>query len=340
MKNRSLFILTFLLLTSVAVYPRYQDTGFITWTQPNGTTFIARSWGDEYFYWMETDDGYRITKAEDGWYYYAKLDNRGEFAPSNHKVGIDYPLPKSKGLERSNKRKQEIENFKKADLEELRKRYEAAKSEQIILAFGPTEKKVGVILVDFPTKRRDSTANGGIGYTKANFENMYFSNNYSTHPERPYEQVFGSVNEYYLDQTNGHYSIVGKNYSNLIVNPTSQQNPNLPEWLELNYEMSYYESLGVTTCFATLEAEAKAEFGTNEIDSYDALVFIYGGEVIDEQSSNFYPRSNGNRVMMGEKEFDVFAHIGTHCHELGHVLFGLHDEYEGSIRIYDLSPEK
>jgi len=36
------------------------DTGFIQWSQPNGVTFAARYWGDEFEWWFETQDGYRI----------------------------------------------------------------------------------------------------------------------------------------------------------------------------------------------------------------------------------------------------------------------------------------
>jgi len=94
---------------SVAVFGRWIDTGYITWKQPDGTEFTARLWGDEFFSWMETNDGYRITRDFDDWYYYAILDASGEFSPSNSKVGIDNPLTGSLGLERSSGRIAEIE---------------------------------------------------------------------------------------------------------------------------------------------------------------------------------------------------------------------------------------
>ncbi len=77
------------------------DTDYIEWQQPNGITFVARHWGDEFEWWMETHDGYRIIKGYDGWYYYANLNSKGEFKTSAKKVGIDLPLAQSFQLDRS-----------------------------------------------------------------------------------------------------------------------------------------------------------------------------------------------------------------------------------------------
>mgnify|MGYP005842640525 FL=1 len=77
------------------------DTGMTELQQPDETTFIGRIWGDEFFYWAETEDGYRFVQSGDGWYYYATLDQNGEYAPTNYKVGIDTPPISSYQLERS-----------------------------------------------------------------------------------------------------------------------------------------------------------------------------------------------------------------------------------------------
>jgi hypothetical protein len=44
------------------------DTGMTELQQPDETTFIGRIWGDEFFYWAETEDGYRFVQSGDGWY--------------------------------------------------------------------------------------------------------------------------------------------------------------------------------------------------------------------------------------------------------------------------------
>jgi hypothetical protein len=55
------------------------DTDFVTWTQPNGFTFTARLWGDEFQWWFETQSGYRIIQGSNNWYYYATLNFYGEY---------------------------------------------------------------------------------------------------------------------------------------------------------------------------------------------------------------------------------------------------------------------
>jgi len=110
------FLLVVPLILVFAILPNTMqaapfDSGFIVWAQPNSTTFVARAWGDEFFWWMETSDGYRIILGDGGWYYYATLDERGEFAPTNARVGIDSPPSGSYQLERSASRIAEIEQW-------------------------------------------------------------------------------------------------------------------------------------------------------------------------------------------------------------------------------------
>ncbi|HQN43891.1 MAG TPA: M6 family metalloprotease domain-containing protein [Anaerolineaceae bacterium] len=53
----------------------------ITLTQPDGSTFTARQWGDEWSNGMETLDGYTIMQAADGWWVYAAVDG-GALVPA------------------------------------------------------------------------------------------------------------------------------------------------------------------------------------------------------------------------------------------------------------------
>ncbi len=108
MKKLILLTIINLIIFVTLVNASYMDTGFIEWQQPNGATFIARTWGDEFENRMETENGYRICKAIDGYYYYAVLDEFGEYKPSDNKVSIDQPLAESLQLERSVERKAEI----------------------------------------------------------------------------------------------------------------------------------------------------------------------------------------------------------------------------------------
>ena len=70
----------------------------ISLTQPDGTTFNARAWGDEWLNGYETLDGYTIQQeTAGGWWVYARLQVDGTFNPTTGsqpvlRVGIDAPL--------------------------------------------------------------------------------------------------------------------------------------------------------------------------------------------------------------------------------------------------------
>ncbi len=51
-------------------------------TQPDGTTFIARQWGDEWQNGFETKEGYTILQLEDGWWVYAGMADGKSLTPA------------------------------------------------------------------------------------------------------------------------------------------------------------------------------------------------------------------------------------------------------------------
>jgi hypothetical protein len=116
MKNVfKILLAVFVLLIGNEIKSAPFDTGMITLKQPNDVTFTGRIWGDEFIWWAETEDEYRFIQSDDGWYYYAQLNQDGEFAPTIYKVGIDIPPPSSYQLERTQARideiNQQIEEF-------------------------------------------------------------------------------------------------------------------------------------------------------------------------------------------------------------------------------------
>lgn len=202
MKNFSkIFLTVFILLNINKIYPAPFDSGMITLKQPDGKEFIGRIWGDEFIYWMETVNGYRFVESFEGWYYYATLDQNGEYAPTIYKVGIDSPPASSYKLERSQARLNEIadEIAQFEEQVEINRQWFAQK--QAEAHEQPVTLKVGIILIEFqdvkhyrdtipPTIRPD-------GYLTTDFDSMMFSHNYwigtginSPHPER--EEVFAA----------------------------------------------------------------------------------------------------------------------------------------------------
>jgi M6 family metalloprotease-like protein len=74
----------------------------IPMTQPDGTTFTARQWGDEWLHGYETSAGYTIVMAEDGTWVYAEVSADGALAPvlqdgAPLKVGQDAPPDQARG---------------------------------------------------------------------------------------------------------------------------------------------------------------------------------------------------------------------------------------------------
>ena len=67
--------------------------------QPDGTTFEAHVFGDEFAGHKRTADGYEFVYGSGGWWYYAELDARGEYVASPYRVGIDDPA--SNGIPRN-----------------------------------------------------------------------------------------------------------------------------------------------------------------------------------------------------------------------------------------------
>lgn len=339
MNEKYFIVLLVFVIYNPVVFPSPKDTGFIKWEQPNGTEFIARHWGDEFLSWMQTEDGYMVVDSPEGWFYYAILAKNGEYTASDARVGNDKPPAISHGLKRSASRIAEIEAEREWYSQQLLDRRNTLIN---TMSLTNTTVKLGVVLIDFPTNRRRTDVHGPNGYYKVEFENMIFSTGtwyhtedrngnvtYSPHPE--FEKVYGSLKEYYDEMSVGSYGIVGKNSQAKIVNPADPNNPDLPEWLILSHEMSYYESLSSAYFMETIFDEVIDEYGETEMNSYDVICFIYGGAV--RTSGNFRPKSRFNKYCMGEYEWGSFAHIGTHAHEFAHAALAASDEYEGDPNI-------
>ncbi|OFX37844.1 MAG: hypothetical protein A2X08_06015 [Bacteroidetes bacterium GWA2_32_17] len=59
--------------------------------QPDGITIQCLASGDEFFNYIHDANGYTIIQGQDGWYYYAILDNTAKVVPSQIKVGTGNP---------------------------------------------------------------------------------------------------------------------------------------------------------------------------------------------------------------------------------------------------------
>ncbi|RKY83615.1 hypothetical protein DRQ11_12790 [candidate division KSB1 bacterium] len=319
-----------LFLSAARANASHFDSGWIQYRQPNGVTFIGREWGDEFAYWCETKDGYRFVKNyDDGYYYYAALGPDGDFQPSRYKVGIGDPVKARipKHLERSPSREAEIEASIKAFNDEL---------DKIRSGTTPSEVFLGVILVEFhDVTHRDS--NGYPPYTKTDFENMLFSENYYNTAENGIyspdgEEVFGSVHDYYKEVSYGAFNFVGE----VLNEPLSND---VPDWITLPEDKSYYHK-GTWADFRdeVLDSAAARGYDTTTTDTRK-LAIIYAGNIwiggglqtaADPTNGIYFMAERWQRPTNKDTITDPFAHIGVHCHEFGHLL-GLPDLYPRAL---------
>jgi M6 family metalloprotease-like protein len=343
MKTFSALLTTTILFCVCITFAAPFDTGVITWTQPNGITFVGRTWGDEFFNWSETIDGYRYVMGNSGWYYYATLDSRGEFASTQFRVGIDSPPPTSYKLERTQARIDAIRQL----IEELHGNHVPKTSPGGFQTLSqPVTKRIAVILVEFADVKhyRDTTKpNLQFGYKKATFDSMMFSQNYwyapkdspqytSPHPEGDW--VYGSMRDYYNQMSLGQFILTGT-----IINPTEPTG--VPRWILLNNNNK--DSYGYNVCTSCLRDEAyNKALDSNAINpslwpdprGYDYYCYISAGDangnyvylVHGGDHATYFQVTERNGYELNSPQNVAFAHIGTYCHEFGHDL-GFYDEY-------------
>jgi M6 family metalloprotease-like protein len=92
MTRATLLALAFCLLSVATALAGPAAPMTVTLTQPDGTTFTAAPYGDEWANGMETVDGFTIVLDEtSGYWCFAMLDDEGQLIPSSLRAGIDEP---------------------------------------------------------------------------------------------------------------------------------------------------------------------------------------------------------------------------------------------------------
>lgn len=337
-----LIILLITILTDENILSAPFDTGMTTFEQPNGIEFTGRIWGDEFFWYAETEAGYRFIQSGDGWYYYAQLSENGEFTKTEYKVGIDEPSSESYHLERTQARIDEINQMIDEFIEqtELNKQWFAQKQAE---AQGqPVTLKIGLILIEFQDVKHFEDENyRPNGYLTADFDSMMFSNNYwigeginSPHPEG--EEVFGSFTDYWDQISCGKLKIEGR-----VANPTDGNG--IPRWLTANYDRQYYTELYAGFTILANEAVQKAvdhhyiSLTPGDPNYYDVLAIVYAQYPIRGVTSSVGVIPNTTRYILGEQIGPVvynpgktFTHIGLHLNSFGAII-GCYDGSDGVL---------
>ena len=289
-----------------------------------------------------TEDGYEFVERLDRYYTYAKLDKRGDFAPRELRVGIDDPEKNAvvKGLRRSSQRRRELqESLELSESDGTRAAGKRAAAQAL-----PSTITMGIVLLEFNDIK-------GSSYTEDDYEDMFFSSNYTgtSHPDG--QQVFGSIAEYWEQMSGGTVTVtdsaVGSGPAGGILNPVVS---GAPSWVPLAEDkLDYHTTYSMGQFRAAARAAAKNMGINTTTSSTYRIAYVYAGNLHDQS----YPGGCGSCGLtphassIGGTEYTysevrdanhatdarnceapscattpVFVHIGTHVHETLRAILG------------------
>jgi M6 family metalloprotease-like protein/PGF-pre-PGF domain-containing protein/PGF-CTERM protein len=294
-----------------------------TLTQPNGEEFDAKQWGNEFNHGWEAENGYTITKGEEGWWWYATLES-GKIAPTDRKVGIDDPPNVPKHLRGEATTSPELTESLSPD-GSASGGPSAAQSASAMPSTGDVN--LPVVMINYT----DTTTT----YTVGDFDGLLFGDDpdVATGP--------GSMKEFYNETSHGQLSLSGGTDT-----PTG--------WYTSNNEHDYYGSSYTNAAELAKEAVRKSDSDVdysqydNNNDGYvDGVIVIHQGP--GEEASgdstdiwshrwSFYgagigPYNTNDGVTVNSYSLQPETYgsgmttMGIIAHESGH-LFGMTDLYD------------
>ena len=173
--------------------------------------------------------------------------------------------------------------------------------------------KLAVILVEFP----DVPINGKI--SPRDWEESLFSKGTFTDKNVTGQPVFGSMNDYYLEQSCGQLTVEGKVFD--PVKATKKR---------IEYVSTATRTALLSECIDLLRAREK-----DALKGFDGICFIYAGDSAAAQRSSLFWPHRASFTHKNNERFSYFIvpeggtrmyNISTISHEFGHML-GLPDLY-------------
>lgn len=312
-------------------------------TQPDGTSFVARTKGDEFQHWTEeTAGGHSIVhNPKSGFWEYAEPSADGSLQGSGVKVdpeGKTAPAHLSPGLKPT--RNEGMKGFQKEMLNQIyQERLErSAVDSSIEFAAGdwtpvPVSgpKKVLVILVNFANRALKTTASNwnAVTFSTAtgakSVANYYKQNSFTKMSISPVPHTQnGGANPGLVTVTVADY------------HPDTQDPTYAVESTWINHALAKAASF---VNFAALDTNANGILDTSEVSVYFILAG-YEAAGSDKRPYIWAHAWGGSGVSVAGKQLprwalngelndaDARSPIGTMIHELGHSLCGLPDLYD------------
>jgi M6 family metalloprotease-like protein len=173
--------------------------------------------------------------------------------------------------------------------------------------------RFAVILVEYPDAKHNDKL------TPQDWNDAFFSTGSYKGTNRHGQRVFGSLNDYFLEQSFGKLRVEGKVF----------------DWIEVSKKrMDYQQGTAKAPFLNEAMDKLLAREGKDGLKDFDGLLFMFaGGRVQTNRGALYWPHRasfvhQGKRwpyFIVGEGG-DRMANISVFCHEFGHML-GLPDLY-------------